>query len=556
MNAETRGNVQHPEADPVVSLGGSIVLFLATCYFSILPATTTCYVLLDLIDPWAALEVTGSWLALAVAFLASIGVSTAVLYLWSWLQAKLAVGLVMGFKEIPEGRFKKSLYDKTFQQFTLRHVVKKFSMWLFKFHAPRCLYRKYAGTFIKLGKHVEVPEWFPMEKCEIGDNTVIARHIVIGSHVIEGDYVTLKNVMIGKNCIIDSGEEIDKRTCVGPGTTIEDDVIVKAGTTIVKDNTLKAGGIYDEDPVIRRVGEVSDLPSGEVERWRKEVLAKDKIKSKMLDDWSSFASRWPRVLDKLASLVGYLAGIGLILAWWFGAAAPLDDLLPPLGPVLNVLILPAIAILGYGFNVFIPIGVVYPVVKRIQRIIPDLEDLDNGGRRAGDDGKRGNAIVITDPTIIETWKCCKWLKWRLVERVMRSLFPDASALIYQRIGRGNEVALKSTFIEAMLDIDNVSLGENSLLSMGAQVYAYSLTDGQTPRLVIKRTTIGRNCIIAQANVMAGASIGDNVLVGLHAFVPEDARLDSDQTYTGNPAVDIKTFMAMKKRARQQMGIGK
>jgi len=537
----------------VIPLRGSILQFLLICYLSILPSTTTGYLLIKLFDPYFALMLAGSWLAWILTILVSMCISLVVLYLWSWLQAKLSIGLVMGFKEIPEGRFKKSLYDKAFQQFSKRHLVKKFSIWLYKFHSPRWLYRKYAGTFIKIGKHVELPEWFPMEKCEIGDNTVIARQIVIGSHVVEGDYVMVKGVKIGKNCIIDSGDEMH-RTCVGPGSIIEDNVIVKVGTTILKDNTLKAGGIYEEKPVVHRAGEVSNLSSLEIERWREEVLSKHELKSRMLDEWASFTSTWPRVVDKCASLIGYLTGIGIILAWWFNVTMPLDGFMPPLGPVLNIILLPAIFFVGYGFNVFIPLGIVYPPAKHLQKSIPALEELEGKGGDGIANDEPVNAITITDPAIIEKWKCCKWLKWRIVDRILKSLFPDVSTFIYPLIGRGNKIALKATFTEAQVDTDYVTIGENTLLSVGTHVYAYSLTSNPKPQLVIKRTSIGRNCVIAPSNIMAGARIGDNVMLGIHSVVPEDTHLESNQMYAGNPAVDIKTFIAAKKQAKQQLGI--
>ncbi|MEX2681828.1 MAG: hypothetical protein Q6373_009510 [Candidatus Sigynarchaeota archaeon] len=536
------GGKKSPD-DPVVSLSGSIVLFLVSCYLSILPASTAGYLFLKLFDPWAALEATGSWLVPVAIILAAVMLSLLVLYGWSWLQAKLSVGLVMGFKEIPEGKFKKSLYDKDFQQFSKRHLVKKFSIWLYKFHSPRWLYRKYAGTFIKIGKHVELPEWFPLEKCEIGDNTVIARQIVIGSHVIEGDYVTLKAVKIGKNCIIDADDEMH-RTCVAPGAIIEDNVIVKPGTSIMKDTLLKEGGIYEENPVVHRIGEVSKLPDDEIDAWRKKVLAKNKLKSKMLDDWSSFTSRMPRLVNKAASLFGYAMGLGLIIAWWFGVVVALDTSFPLYGSIINIVLLPAIFFLAYGFNIFFPFVVTNHAVKKLRKSYPAIcGPVDNN-----------RAIEITDPAVIEKWKCYKWLQWQSVDRLMRSLFPDVMTFMYKYIGKGNDINLKSTFTEALVDPDHVSIGENTLFSVGTHVYAYSLTRGPNPRLVIKKTSIGKNCIIAPSNIMAGASIGDNVVLGIHSVVPEDARLEGNQVYAGNPAVDFKTFIAMKKQARQNLGI--
>jgi UDP-3-O-[3-hydroxymyristoyl] glucosamine N-acyltransferase len=539
-------------ADPLISVGKSIILFLGACYLSILPATTTGYVFLKFFNPWTVYASTGSWLAPFVVYLAAVGLSLLVLYGWSWLQAKLAVGVLMGFKEIPEGRFKKSLHDKGFQQFTNRHIVKKFSMWLFKFHAQRWLYRKYTGSFMKMGKHVEVSEYFPLERCEVGDNTVIARPVVIGSHVIEGEAVTVKQIKIGKNCIIDADDEM-RGTCIGPGSILEDNVIVKAGTGILKDFTLKAGGIYEGDLVLRRVGEVSDLSKQDIENWRKSVLSKNKLPSRMLREWSSFTSRRPRVVDKIATLVGYTAGIGTILVLWLLSVNAIDGIGPIIGSMLNIFLLPPIFFLAYVFNFFIPLVVEYPTAKRYQASIPGLKGHATGEHGDIDSTKKNIIAEITDPEMIEKWKCCKWLKWRMVERVLHSMFPEASTALYQYIGVNNNVALKSSFTEARVDTDYVTIGEHSLVSLGTHVYAYSLVEGPNPRLVIKHTAIGRNCVLAPSVILAGASIGDNVMLGIHSLVPEDAHLEGNQLYAGNPVTDWKSFMARKKQARENLG---
>jgi carbonic anhydrase/acetyltransferase-like protein (isoleucine patch superfamily) len=161
-------------------------------------------------------------------------------------------------------------------------------------------------------------------------------------------------------------------------------------------------------------------------------------------------------------------------------------------------------------------------------------------------------VCSSDLEIIEKWKCCKWLKWRMVERVVKSLFPDATALLYRFIGVNNNVALKCALNEAQVDTDNVTIGENTLVAFGTYVYAYSLVDGPIPRLVIKHTSIGKNCVIAPTIILAGARIGDNVMIGLHSLVPEDAHLDGNQLYAGNPITDWKSFLARRKQAKEKL----
>ncbi|MEX2681036.1 MAG: hypothetical protein Q6373_005510, partial [Candidatus Sigynarchaeota archaeon] len=254
------------------------------------------------------------------------------------------------------------------------------------------------------------------------------------------------------------------------------------------------------------------------------------------------------------SLLGYIAGIVFILLNWFFVVLLIDGVFPVIGPIINIFLIPAMFFTGYCLNVFISLGVIYPMMKKLQKGLPDIDSPKDDGTAEKNSGKQGDSIEITDAQIIEKWKCCKWLKWRMVDRVLRSLFPDVSTVLYKFIGKDNHVALKSMFTEAVVDTDHVSIGENTLLSVGTHVYAYKLTEDPNPRLVIKKTSIGRNCVIAPSNIMAGANIGDNVMLGIHSVVPEDMHLESNQMYAGNPAVDIKTFISMKKQAKQKLGI--
>nr|MDO8085276.1 hypothetical protein [Candidatus Sigynarchaeum springense] len=479
----------------------------------------------------------GTPVLVILSIASSLIVGYVILIAASWLFARVAVFVLCKGKAVPEGRFASNQTSEEWRNFSLRHLMKKFSMWLFQHHAPHWLYRRYVGSFIKMGKHVEIPEWIAMENAEIGDNTVFARQAVFASHVIDGKVITIKTVKIGKNCIVDSDDE-KRRICILPGSTIEDDVMIKPGTMVPKDTILKSGGIYQGDTVIERVGNTADLSQEEIDAYRKAVRKKRSLKSAMIVDWSSFTSPWPRAIYKAADLLGYAVAF-VIIAMFFAWMCPaIISSLGMIGHAINILFLPALLVFGYGLYLYVPLPVIAKCVHHYDKVVPKLPD------------DIAASVTIDDPAIIESWRKCKWLKWQAVNRVNRSLFLDTSMLVYQRIGR-NDVALKTVLYNAKVDTDYVTIGDNTVLSFGCHIYAYNLSkEADKERLVLKRTIVGKNCILGSAIIHAGARIGDNVVLGFHTVVPEDAILESGKTYAGNPAIEFKKFLELRKKLKE------
>ncbi len=76
------------------------------------------------------------------------------------------------------------------------------------------------------------------------------------------------------------------------------------------------------------------------------------------------------------------------------------------------------------------------------------------------------------------------------------------------------------------------IGENTLIGGHSWILGHVTED----RLRVKPVRIGDNCLIgANAVIMPGAVIEDNVTVGLHALVLEDQVLTAGRTYVGVPA---------------------
>ncbi len=512
---------------PVVTTVG---LFILSVWMSILPATTFVYYFFETFNPISEYLRTGQLWIPIVWIVLGFCIAYVVLLASAWCISKLTIFILMKGKPLAEGRFEKSFKSPEFKQFTFRHLLKQFSMWLFRHHAPRWLYRKYIGTFIKLGKHVEIPEWVPMELTEIGDNTVFAKQVAVTGHVIEGNTVTFKRVKIGKNCIIDATDNT-AFICIGPGAVIKDNTILKPGTLIPKDMPLEEGGIYQGDFVVDRIGNVSDIPPAELEAYRKEVRNR-KLKSKMLDDWSAFHSSAPRVIVGITKIAGLIIGIGLLLLYWL-YVIPAINMIGVLGTVMNLTLLPLVCLLVYGIHLYVPLFIAFFGMKHYEKQIPVLDD------------KPDATVEITDPAIIEAWRSCKWLKWQIVNRVIRSFLNETVTVLYQHIGK-NKIATKSAFFEAIVDTDYVSIGENTLLSCDCHVYGYTLVEQPSPKLILKRTSIGANTIVARSNIFPGTCIGDNVMIGAHSVIEKDSVFESGKLYAGAPAKEWKEFLQVRK----------
>ncbi|HME52689.1 MAG TPA: hypothetical protein VKM55_10760 [Candidatus Lokiarchaeia archaeon] len=527
-DAEKTSEIKSPD----LPIGAYILNFFVSCYLSILPASIIAYIFLFVIVPAIQMQ---PWL-LVLASVVVLVISYFILLLAAWGCTKVGIHVICKGRTFVEGTFSTDTNVLEYRDFSMRHVARKFSMWLFQKHVPRWLYRKYVGSFIKLGKHVELPEWTAMEGAEVGDNTVFARQTFLSSHYINGKTITIKKVVVGNNCIIDSEDET-RRAGVGPGDIAEDNVIIRPGTWIPKDTVLQEGGIYQGDGFVERVGNVQDLAAKDIDDLRKAVRKKNKIKSRMVDEWASFYSRFPRIVLVICNVFGLVIGGGIIAAFTFLAMPALIAALGIFGHVLNIILFPALLFLAYGVHLYIPMPVFFAGIKHYQKKLPVLADDQE-------------SLEITDPAMIETWKCCKWLKWQAIDRVNRSLFCDTSMIIYQRIGKNN-VAFKTVLYVAKIDTDNVSIGDNTLLSFDCHVYAYELTDNPL-KLVLKRTSIGSNCVLAASIIKAGARIGNDVVLAGHTVVPGDANLEDGKLYAGNPAMEWSAFKEMRKHLKNNV----
>ena len=107
----------------------------------------------------------------------------------------------------------------------------------------KCIYMRLAG--MKIGKNSLVGGVIK-DPCvtTFGDNSTMGEYAIIYAHIhnYEKMTITIKEVIIGNNCVIGAG------AIIMPGVTIEDDVIVAAGALVTQDKVLKKGKIYSGIP--------------------------------------------------------------------------------------------------------------------------------------------------------------------------------------------------------------------------------------------------------------------------------------------------------------------
>lgn len=151
-------------------------------------------------------------------------------------------GLHLTYKE---GRYSKSIKDKTTFHFTLYYILYRPTVKLLSIIFIPPIYAKYLSLIgAKIGKHVFFGGRNTIsDPCvvEIGSNSLIGGGATIMSHLGE-DKLVIKKVKIGSHCLV--GAE----ALIMPGVTLEDNVVLGGKSLVTKNKTLKAGAMYGGVP--------------------------------------------------------------------------------------------------------------------------------------------------------------------------------------------------------------------------------------------------------------------------------------------------------------------
>lgn len=111
-------------------------------------------------------------------------------------------------------------------------------------------------------------------------------------------------------------------------------------------------------------------------------------------------------------------------------------------------------------------------------------------------------------------------------------------LFYRLMGAkiGNNVFFNTSFI---YEPHLLEVGDNSRIGENAVIVPHT-SEGKN--FTCKKIVIGKNVTIGQyCQILPGAIIGDNVIIGAGAIVPKDKVIESNSIYGGNPLTFIKSY---------------
>lgn len=105
-------------------------------------------------------------------------------------------------------------------------------------------------------------------------------------------------------------------------------------------------------------------------------------------------------------------------------------------------------------------------------------------------------------------------------------------LIGAKIGKRVFLSLNEIIFDPCL----IEIGDGTMIGTRAMVLAHIGEE----KLVLKRTKIGKNCVIGtEALIMPGVIIEDNVVVGAKSLVPKGMHLKKGKIYAGIPVKEIR-----------------
>lgn len=105
-------------------------------------------------------------------------------------------------------------------------------------------------------------------------------------------------------------------------------------------------------------------------------------------------------------------------------------------------------------------------------------------------------------------------------------------LIGAKIGRGVFLSLDEIIFDPCL----IEIGDKTMIGSKAMILAHI---GEN-KLILKKTKIGKNCIVGtEALIMPGVIVEDNVVIGAKSFIPKNAILKKGKIYAGVPVKEVK-----------------
>ena len=115
------------------------------------------------------------------------------------------------------------------------------------------------------------------------------------------------------------------------------------------------------------------------------------------------------------------------------------------------------------------------------------------------------------------------------------VYPPLKSFYLRLIGAKIDRHVFLSLNEIIFDPCLIEIGDRTMIGTRAMVLAHIGEE----KLTLKRTKIGKNCVIGtEALIMPGVIIEDNVVIGAKSLVPKNAILKKGKIYAGTPIKEI------------------
>lgn len=439
-----------------------------------------------------------------------------------------------------EGIFKRTKQDKDYYFWSLRAVIKKWSIWLTRFvplHIADYLLYRFFG--VKTSYSNSLTDFtIDSEFIEIGKGVVIGKGSFIKSSMIIGEHLIIKKILIEDNVTIGS------QCYISPGTHIGRKGIILSFTTTKINQKLDPNSIYAGSPAKKRDLHIKDQFSlfNEENIFYAQKINKEKdlLNDKNIED--KFVKKVPTyvAIFLVINIVSYSFPVIISYFYFKLAFQPYFINSPSFNQILIdpirlivFLISPLVYLLLYLINLYLMVLVVKAIYRFISR-----KDLDKEGIFHWSNKSEAYEQYFIRSFLI------RYLKWK----VQRCPFPWLTKPFFNYVG--NCYFGKGTVLEDMhIAKEFLTVGKNSYL--GKIVMTNHLWD---KNLIVKGIEIGDNNVISDGSCISpGTKIGANTNLYPFTMVPKNTHLESESSYHGLPPKKIEedNFLKIQKKPQNQ-----
>jgi len=505
----------------------AIPLFIASACIPFFPGTYVFYVYLYLIrginyfaNIWTIILYFGQ-LILVLYGLFWLTVGTSIL-----LTKILDIIVTKKYGKIQLGSYSNAASDPMTMGWRARGIYRKFCTWYVEMTRSKWLRTKLLRMYgIKIGKNVTLGRYILEDPfIEIGNNVFMGKNTIVSGHLVDHNKLSINRTIIGNNCIMDNFTG-----CVG--TIFGDNTIIKGPQVCgIRGQSLKGDGVYKGTP-LKKIAAYSDFTIDQLKNLKKMIKAQNSIdyREERVQDIESHKF-WLVFFKTLVVGGGLFIGFNMPLGLYLWILRVAYGSFPTWIIAFDLMHLSVIPIILMSSIFFfcVGIGLVTFVILFMYRIMLNRR-LEEG-------------VYDLDDKRVKAWKTNYLLKLYVMKLLHHSPFVYTDVFLLQAFR--NIISSNVRIVKCFYDPEFLNIGENSECAAFSIIHTHQIKDG---KLHIKRTKLGKNVIIGGfAHVGAGVEIGDNTIVGLGAYIPDEMKLEPNSLYIGNPPKRYPVSVLSKK----------